>query len=137
MSATKDRLMDVCEFARSLGFSERLRKEMCSMHEELIDSGNTDAAEAMLNELSYRFGNSKRAESFLAGDDGSTMSEPENTESDLITEAYLDGMTDAYDYAACFAIWACHEAQVRVPDVVCVSGSKYERFCETPYRISI
>lgn len=133
MSATKDRLMDICEFVRSLGFSERLRTEMSSMHEELMQNGNEDAAKAMLSELGYRFGNSKRAERFLTGDNDSMMPKQEDSELDIITEAYLDGMTDAYDYAACFAIWACEEYRVKVPDTILVSGSKYERFCEEPY----
>ena len=135
MSATKDRLMDVCEFVHALGFAGMLQNELSSLHEELIKNGNEDAAKAMLEELGYRFGNVEKAERYLKGDNDSMMPEQEDDEPDIIEEAYLDGMIDAYDYAACFAVWACMEAQVKVPDMICVSGIKYERFCEEPYGI--
>ena len=133
MSDTKNRLFDLCEFVHALGFAEMLQNELSSLHEDLLNSGYEDAVEAMVKELAYRFGgDSGRAERFLKGGDVCGMQEPEE-EPDLITEAYFEGMTDAYDYAACFVLWACREYKVKAPDRICASGAVYERFMKEPY----
>lgn len=139
MGALKDHMMDLCRYAHAAGFAAMFGKDMASMHACLKDAGCEEAADAFLNALSYRLGGKEIAESFLyASLDGITASDghaKDHNGIEIIMQAYEEGTCDSEDYAECFAVRACNEAGIAVPDILDVPDSLYERLMDDPYSI--